>query len=225
VKVSVIIPTLDEESCLEHTLEQVCREAPAEIIVADGGSRDATRRIAAQWARVVQTAPGRATQQNVAAKSAIGDALLFLHADCWPHAGWLAAIRRTMRQPNCAAGCFQMRIAGQGVAYRAIERAGDLRVLWLQLPYGDQGIFMKSDTFWSLGGFPAIGLMEDLMLMRRVRSRGRVHLARHPICVSPRRWEKTGAIRQTLLNWRLTALAVWGGRHPDQLARYYPAVR
>ena len=215
MRVSVIIPTLNEESCLPRTLQRVSIDAPGEIIVADGGSRDATVRVALRWSRVLETPRGRAIQQNLAAQAACGDVLFFLHADCWPQPGWQAAIRRALSRCNCVAGCFQMRIESPGPIYRAIERGGDLRVLWLALPYGDQGIFMRRDFFWKLGGFPHVSLMEDLMLMRRVRSLGRIQLVRHAIHVSPRRWEQSGVIRQTLRNWLLATLAVWGGIHPD----------
>jgi hypothetical protein len=67
--------------------------------------------------------------------------------------------------------------------------------------------------------------MEDLMFMRQVRTFGRVQLLRHAIHVSPRRWERAGVIRQTLRNWLLASLAVWGGVHPDRLVNFYPAVR
>jgi hypothetical protein len=164
-------------------------------------------------------------QQNYGAAAASGDVLLFLHADCWPEPGWQAAVRSVVARNRFVAGCFQMRIEGKRRLFRAVERVGDLRVRWLGLPYGDQGIFLRRDTFHELGGFPAVSFMEDLMFMRRVRRMGRVDLLGHPIHISPRRWERGGVVRQTLRNWALTALAVWGGVHPDRLARYYPAVR
>jgi rSAM/selenodomain-associated transferase 2 len=225
LNVSVIIPTLNEESCVAHTLERLARDKPAEIIVADGGSHDATVEIAARWARVVETPRGRAIQQNAAARAASGDILLFLHADCWPELGWQTALQRAMQRADCVAGCFQMHIDRDGLVYRAIDWGGDLRVRWLSLPYGDQGIFMRRDLFWKFGGFPTVSLMEDLLLMRRIRLFGRVELVQHSIHVSPRRWEKSGAVCQTFRNWTLAALAVWFGVHPDRLVSLYPAVR
>jgi hypothetical protein len=118
-----------------------------------------------------------------------------------------------------------MQIDGAGLAYRAIERGGDLRVRWLSLPYGDQGIFMRRDLFLKFGGFPAVGLMEDLLFMRHIRAFGRIELVRHTIHVSSRRWEHAGIVRQTVRNWILATLAVSFGVHPDSLLRHYPAVR
>jgi rSAM/selenodomain-associated transferase 2 len=200
-------------------------DRPAEVIVVDGGSTDATVEIARPHARVIESLRGRATQQNAGAAAATGDVLLFLHADCRLRPGWQAAVRRAAARPGFAAGAFRMQIDGGGWLYRAIERGGDLRVRWLGLPYGDQAIFVRRSTFEQLGGFPHVRLMEDLMFMRRVRRLGRVALVPQAVQVSPRRWLRAGVVTQTLRNWMLTALAVWGGVHPDRLARFYPAVR
>jgi rSAM/selenodomain-associated transferase 2 len=225
VTISVIIPTLNEAPCLPVTLSRLRQEASAEIVVSDGGSHDATLAIAQRFARVVQSPRGRAVQQNRGAAAASGEVLLFLHADCWLEPGWVPLVQRAARRPGFAAGCFRMRIEGDRRLYRLIEWGGGLRVRWLGLPYGDQGIFLRRDTFQMLGGFPAVPFMEDVMLMRRVRRLGRVDLVPYPIHVSPRRWERTGPIIQTLRNWTLTTVAVWGGVHPDRLTRFYPAVR
>lgn len=59
-----------------------CASSSCEVIVADGGSQDATARRAAQaGARVVPSPRGRGRQMNAGAAQAKGDILLFLHAD------------------------------------------------------------------------------------------------------------------------------------------------
>jgi rSAM/selenodomain-associated transferase 2 len=223
--ISVIIPTLNEEACLAATLESLAHDRPSEVIVVDGGSTDATVDMARPFARLIESPRGRATQQNAGAAAAAGDLLLFLHADCRLAPGWQAAARRAARRPGFVAGAFRMRIGSGDWVYRAIERGGDLRVRWLGLPYGDQGIFLWRRTFERLGGFPVVRLMEDLLFMRRVRQFGRVVLAPHLIHISPRRWQQAGVVRQTVRNWTLTALALLGGVHPNRLAPYYPTVR
>lgn len=225
MKISVIIPTLNEESCLARTIDRLWQESPAEVIVSDGGSEDGTVRIALQHATVLRVCRGRAVQQNAGAFRACGDAVLFLHADCWLESGWQEAIRRALSRPGCIAGCFRMCIDAEGWLYRAIERGGDLRARWFGLPYGDQGIFMLRETFHRLGGFPPVAFMEDLLFMRRARRFGRIAWVPLPIHISPRRWQRTRILRQTLRNWTLTALAVWGNVHPDRLRDYYPDVR
>ena len=118
MSVSVIIPTLDEENCLAETLHNVRRHKPHEIIVADGGSRDRTREIAAQADWFVQAPRGRARQMNEGAKRASGDVVLFLHADCLLEDGALTAAEGCLRRRGVAA---QVTL---GVPYTADEVTG-----------------------------------------------------------------------------------------------------
>ena len=107
--------------------------------------------------------------------------------------------------------------------YRAIDECATARVRLFGIVYGDQGLFLRRETFERAGGFPALRLMEDVFLSLRLRRMGRIVIGRRRIFVSPRRWQKVGLIRQTLRNWGLTALAA-AGVHPDRLARFYPSV-
>jgi len=224
MSVSVIIPTLNEESCLERTLDRLREQRPHEVIVADGGSTDGTLRLAAEADRVIASPAGRAGQMNEGAAAATGDVLLFLHADCRLESGALEEAERCLEARGVVAGCFQMTVDGPGLLYRMIGVSATLRVRLAGLPYGDQGLFLRRDLFEELGGFPAVRLMEDLLFSRRLRRLGRIVVASQRIFVSPRRWRSAGILRQTLRNWTLTALAA-GGIHPDKLASYYPAVR
>jgi rSAM/selenodomain-associated transferase 2 len=222
--VSVIIPTLNEQACLAETLRSVRAERPHEILVADGGSTDATREIAADADHFVEAPRGRASQMNAGAARARGDVLLFLHADCTLEPGALADAERRLRHPGVAAGCFTMTVRAGGLLYRWIDACATARVRLTGLVYGDQGLFLRRANFERLGGFPPLRLMEDVFFSRVLRHRGRVVVSPRRILVSARRWQRAGLVRQTLRNWLLTALAA-GGVHPDRLARLYPVVR
>jgi hypothetical protein len=117
-----------------------------------------------------------------------------------------------------------MTVASPGWAYRLIGAAATARVRLTGLIYGDQGLFVRRDSFERVGGFPPLQLMEDVFLSLLLRRQGRMVVAPRRIFVSPRRWQQQGVIRQTLRNWTLTVLAA-GGVHPDRLASYYPMVR
>ena len=106
--VSVIIPTLNEEKCLDGVLCDIVALGPDELIVADGGSEDRTPEIAAQYGRVVRAAPGRGAQMNAGAAAARGDILLFLHADVRPDSGALDAVREAVRPSAVHGGCFHI---------------------------------------------------------------------------------------------------------------------
>jgi rSAM/selenodomain-associated transferase 2 len=224
VSVSVIIPTLNEEGCLEDTLILLRQHQPHEIIVVDGGSTDATRRLAAQ-ADFVLTAPaGRASQMNEGAAHAAGDTLLFLHADCSLEAGALEQAEQVLQKRRVCAGCFRMTVRAHGLVYRCISASAMARTRLTGLIYGDQGLFLSRRLFENLGGFPRLRFMEDVYFSRELRRHGRIVVASRRIFVSARRWQRAGLVRQTLRNWTLTGLAA-AGIHPDRLAAFYPALR
>jgi rSAM/selenodomain-associated transferase 2 len=224
VGVSVVIPTLTEENCLGETLRELRRQRPHEIVVVDGGSTDATCRLAADADRLLHAPRGRATQMNWGAAAATGEVLLFLHADCTLEEGALAEAERLLRRRGVAAGCFTMTVREPGWLYRSIDWCATARVRLTGLAYGDQGLFLSRRLFEEVGGFPPLRLMEDLFFSRLLRKRGRIRVASRRIFVSPRRWQRKGLVRQTLRNWALTALAA-AGVPPDQLAVFYPPVR
>lgn len=224
MSVSVIIPTLNEEVCIGETISVLREQKPYEIIVADGGSTDQTPQMAQDADQIVQGARGRAAQMNLGAAQATGDFLLFLHADCIPGEGALAQIERKLSRRSIIAGCYQMQVQSQGLLYRCIEYCATVRVKLTGIVYGDQGFFLRRSTFEAIGGFPEVRFMEDVKISLSLRKKGRMAVSSIPILVSPRRWEKTGIIRQTCRNWILTLLAATG-IHPDSLAGYYPQVR
>ncbi len=224
MSVSVIIPTLNEEGCLAETLHLLRQQRPSQIIVVDGGSRDATCQLASEADLLLHSGPGRAVQMNLGAERAAGDIVLFLHADCSLESGALLEAERVLKQPNVVAGCLQMNVRAQGSLYRLIDSCATARVRFTGLVYGDQGLILRRDLFVGLGGFPPVNLMEDLLFSRLLQRRGRIVVIPKRIFVSPRRWQRTGLVRQTLRNWALTALAA-GGIHPNRLAAFYPVVR
>jgi rSAM/selenodomain-associated transferase 2 len=222
--VSVIIPTLNEEGCLEETLRNLRLHKPHEIIVVDGGSTDSTARRATAADRFVQAPRGRGFQLNVGAAYATGDVLLFLHADCRLELGAMAAAEACLRRRGVAAGCFRMMVETRGLLYRWIESVAGARVRFAGLIYGDQGLFLRRELFERLGGFPSQRLMEDVRFSAKLRRHGRLVVAPRRILVSPRRWRHAGIIRQTARNWALLTLAAVGV-DPDRLARWYPVIR
>ena len=219
--ISIVIPALNEAPRIGQAVERARALGTLETIVVDGGSQDGTRDLAsAAGAIVLKTRPGRATQQNAGAKAAKGHVLLFLHADCWLAPEGRTQIEAAFEDPRVEWGAFRQQIEAPGWKYRLLERGNGWRLRNRSLPFGDQGIFVRREAFERLGGFPEVRLMEDVLLARGLRARSRAAMLSGPIFVSARRWEKKGALRQTLRNWALlTAHRL--GVSPDRLARYY----
>ncbi|MDE0555439.1 MAG: TIGR04283 family arsenosugar biosynthesis glycosyltransferase [Candidatus Poribacteria bacterium] len=223
-KISVIIPVLNEAKILEKTLSQLQPELGShELIVVDGGSTDASVRIAEKYGRVITSERGRAKQLNAGAAAATGEILIFLHADIWLESGALAAVV-TALSSGYVGGGFRQKIDAEGFLYRLIEMGGDLRGRYLKVFYGDSGIFLTRMDFEKLGGFPDVPIMEEMKFSRELRCLGKTTLLTPYIHISARRWEASGIVRTTLKNWLITLLYFFGVS-PGKLARLYRHIR
>ncbi len=208
MRLSVIIPTLDERDLIGAAIDRVRAGDPWEIIVVDGQSTDGTAAAAeTHGARVVVSAPGRGRQMNAAAAVATGDVLLFLHADTALPPEFTRHVAQAMARPDVVAGAFELGIDAPCRALRLIEAAVNRRSRLLGLPYGDQAIFLRASTFREIGGYPEADAMEDFALVRRLRRRGRIAIAPAPVSTSARRWLAGGIWRTTILNQ--ACVAAW----------------
>ena len=225
--VTVVVPVLRDTEQLSGLLESLmtsprARPDEVEVIVVDGGPGDASlAELQARHERVRWSGsePGRAIQMNAGAELARGRWLLFLHADVRPDDGWLDELRRLDRTSHVG-GAFAFRLASGAVWARWLERGVALRVRWLGLPYGDQGIFVRREAFRRLGGYSRLPIMEDIELLRRLRRVGTLTWSAVPVSVSARRWERDGWMRRSLANLVLVAL-YFAGASPAWLARRY----
>jgi hypothetical protein len=155
---------------------------------------------------------------NEGASRAAGDWLLFLHADSRLPRGWDAAI---LGLPGAVVGgWFRFALDDGAWQARLIERGVAWRVRLLQLPYGDQGFFVRRRIFADLGGFAPLPLLEDVEFVRRLRRAGRVVELPLPLLTSARRWRNDGWFRRSARNAVIIA-AYLAGVSPARLARWY----
>lgn len=119
-----------------------------------------------------------------------------------------------------ADGAFEFCVDAPSWALRLIERLANWRSRGLQMPYGDQAIFVRASILRDIGGFPDIPIMEDFELMRRLRRGGRIVTAPAPADTSARRWLALGTWRRTLLN-QLCIIAYCVGVSPSRIACWY----
>jgi rSAM/selenodomain-associated transferase 2 len=220
VKLSIIIPALDEGERIRASLEALAplRRRGHEVIVVDGGSGDGTALLAAPLCdRVTAAARGRALQMNAGARQATGDALLFLHADTrLPEDGEIL-VRDALERHRW--GRFDVEIEGRHPLLKVVGWAMNLRSRLTGIATGDQAIFVRREAF---GGFPEIVLMEDIAFSREMKRRGAPACLRSRVRTSGRRWESRGVLRTIVLMWRLRLLYFLGAR-PERLARLYDA--
>jgi rSAM/selenodomain-associated transferase 2 len=222
-RLSIIIPTLDEAQCIAATLESLreFRRRGHEVIVADGGSRDATATLVQDLAdRVVCSPAGRALQMNAGARAATGDAFLFLHADSRLPEDADRLVLQGLAGDAPAWGRFDVRIDGRQPLLRLVESMMNLRSRLTRICTGDQGIFVRRDAFEAIGGFPRQELMEDIAISVRLRRLSAPLCLRQRCLTSARRWESEGVLRTIVLMWWLRLQYAFGVA-PARLARAY----
>lgn len=223
MRLSIIIPTLNEAGRLRGTCESIrplLLGLTAEVLLVDGGSRDGTLELALSLPVLMLSAPrGRALQMNAGADVAKGEYLLFLHADTLltPDASQ-ALIREIAREAPW--GRFDVTLTGSQPLLRVVEWSMNTRSRWTGIATGDQALFVRRDLFQRAGGFPAIPLMEDIALSRTLKRHSPPACLFERVLVSSRKWEKEGICRTIGLMWWLR-FRYYLGADPARLADEY----
>jgi glycosyltransferase involved in cell wall biosynthesis len=235
--ISIIIPTYNEAASVKSTIDSLTTslgnsEESIEIIISDGGSSDDTVNICRDYIadssqksmfHLVFGGTNRSESQNVGAKQATGDVLLFLHADSFLPLNWTKRVRISMNDRNNLMGCFLFSMIlsedtkkSGPISYWdlkyfkdlwiascifTIEAGTNFRSRYFHLPYGDQALFFRRNIFLDcFGGFPSTPFMEDFDLVREVRKYGKIITIPAFVKSSARRWEKNGFLWNTVLN-------------------------
>ncbi len=225
MKLAIVVPVLDEAENLPRLLAALAplRERGAEIVVADGGSRDGSPALAAEaGARVVAAPRGRARQMNAGAAQATGDVLLFLHADTLLPPAADRLVHDALADGRHVWGRFDVSIEGRPPMLRVVAWMMNRRSRLTGIATGDQAMFVSRAAFEAVGGFPDLPLMEDIELSRRLKARSAPACLRARVRTSGRRWERHGVWRTIFLMWRLR-WAWWRGTPAETLAARYRA--
>ena len=219
--ISIIIPTFNEEKIIENTLKKLPFSQYIEIIIADGGSTDKTITIAKSLGvKVINCGKGRANQMNMGAEKAKGEILLFLHCDTYLPFYFEKDIVFCLSSSKVSGGAFQLGISGHNFGLRIIELLANFRSKKLTSPYGDQCIFMKSETFKKIGGYDNIPIFEDVKIIDSLKKIGKVVTLDNYAITSDRRWKYNGVLRTTIIN-QLMLVGYYSGISLDNLASFY----
>lgn len=222
MKLSIVIPTLNEAAAIQHCLMplQKLRKQGHEIILVDGCSRDATRGLAEPLVDILlQGEKGRALQMNTGAGVASGDILVFLHGDTIVEFD-IAEILKARLGSGDGWGRFDVRLSGSNIIFRVIEYLMNLRSRYSGIATGDQAMFISRRLFVQSGGFREIPLMEDIELSKRLKKYCSPLCLRQQVITSSRRWERDGIFKTIFKMWRLR-ISYTLGAEPERLARDY----
>jgi len=216
--ISVIVPVFNEEAMLSDFLHQTANWPITEIIMVDGNSTDQTQLMIrrAPRARLLVTKKGRGHQMNEGARVAIGDVLLFLHADTILPPNGFSAISQALQNTDIVGGAFRLKINSNSLFLKFISMMANMRSALFGLPYGDQGIFVWRAVFNKMGGYQDFPLMEDVEFIQRLKREGRITLLDQAITTSARKCSLFASIRNIIL------LALYFiGVSPKHLAKWY----
>jgi len=249
--ISVIIPALNEERNIKACIESAKKLNLLEIIVVDGGSTDRTKEIAMNAGAIVVKSPkGRGVQMNKGASLARGEILLFLHADTLiseevsslfhpdperdsGDSRSQEMLKRPMKQVQSKVqndilgkyigGFFKLKFDDDSLSTRLVELFANIRSRLFLLPYGDQAMFIRRDTFEKIGGFREYPFLEDIDMALRLRKIGSLKYIPLPVTASVRRIKKgypLSPIPSSLRNVAIVLLFILG-ISPYKLIKFY----
>lgn len=198
-------------------------------MIVDGGSQDKTDAILSRWRgnpneirRFLTAKAGRGNQMNAGAKIATGELLLFLHADSILPSSpipWFDEMAKALDDPRVVGGAFRLKIDSPSLTLKFISMMANLRSAIWGLPYGDQGIFVRTDIFRKMEGFKDWPLMEDVELIQRLKRLGKIVLLKETIQTSARKWKRGGVV--VSVRNGILLLLYFIGVCPTRLARWY----
>jgi len=219
-KYSVIIISYNEEANIEKCIRRIKdADASAQIILSDGGSDDLTVSIASEeGATVVSSRQGRGVQCNSGARYATGEILLFLHADTVLPQNAFNILDDFFRSEKVKIGTFRLSFSKKNNVLKFYSMFTSIDSIYTS--FGDQCIVTRKDFYDRLKGFKDWPIFEDVDILRRARKETRIFSFPAYVITSSRRFEKTGLIKQQLLNFLMIVQFLFG-KSPNELALMY----
>ena len=222
--ISVIIPTYNEADnigSLVSYLKRIPATCPVEVIVADGGSSDATLTLATAAgadAAIISPVKGRAGQMNYGTSIARGDTFYFVHADTRPSESCFTDIEQAAAAGyNC--GSYRFKFDSNNMLLKM--NAFFTRFNYLFFRGGDQSIFVTRELFKKVGAFnDELKIMEDYDFLEKVWNTGKFKLVSKATLVSARKYETNSWLRVQLANLKVVKMYKSGASQQDMIDTY-----
>jgi glycosyltransferase involved in cell wall biosynthesis len=226
-RISIVIPTLNEEKLLDGMLRQFTPDLRAryalELVVSDGGSTDRTLEIARGYeCRIVENRDGVkqtiSLGRNLGADQAAGEVLIFLNADTLiaDPGQFFRRMTEELGAPGLAALTCSVGV------YPEEERWSDrafhgfynwlfalMNVTGMGMGRGECHVIPRAVFARARGYAPHIAAGEDYDMFRRLKDLGRIRFLKDVrVFESPRRYRQYGYLYVSA-SWFLNFLAVF----------------
>ncbi len=216
-KVSIIIPTLNEQGYITSTLEHcLAQTSPAdEIIVIDAGSIDATAEQVARFPEVkfISSQGPVGSQRDSAGRLASGDILVFLDADVLPPKDFIARAVAVMEKKQLDLACPLYWPERSTFPIQAVYVFFCAMFVLFQFiaPSGaGSGILVRKQLFNRVDGFEGRYKFDDIAFIRKAARQGKFRMLWQWLPVSDRRFRQYGAVRMFLLYLLLSPIFILG---------------
>ena len=228
LKLSIVIPTLNEASGLRRTLlhtYRVCSHPERlEVLVIDNGSADNTLATIADLGVKTFEQPDLKGKKhavlNYGAEQAQGEVVVFLDADTLLPQDFDLHIDRCLAAPEVVGGAFDFAFVEKQWYLQGLAFANRIRIRIDHNFLGDQAVFCRKSTLATIGGYPAKAIMESSFLCKALKQKGRLKLVPARVHTSARRFLENGFIRVFLFDlkvWVLYSL----GKNVDRFGASY----
>lgn len=224
MKISIIIPTINEEENIPQLLELLKSSggnAIKEIIVVDGGSKDKTMQLAAEHGATTLTSPerGRAAQMNFAASQATGDVLYFVHADSRPPTTFAEDIKKTIRD-GFPIGCYRFKFDSKKFMLKV--NSFFTRFDKIMFRGGDQTLFVTREVFQEFNGYDEHHkIMEEYDFIERVRQKYPFKIMDGDVLVSARKYDNNSYLKVNFANFVVFNMYRLGYPQEKMIKIYY----
>jgi glycosyltransferase involved in cell wall biosynthesis len=206
VRLSVVIPALNEERHLGQVLSDLQRQSrrPDEVIVVDAGSTDATIDIAERsQAVVLHGEPPIARGRNLGGYSATGELIFFLDADTRLPETFFEDFVSEVERRRLDIACPRYLTYDSTFTIRAIHAFWNMVLKGFErtLPSGaGHCIVLRGKLFRESCGFDPSLKFDDIELVRRLSFERLFGYVGTSVFVSDRRYREEGILRVFLLH-------------------------
>lgn len=223
MKVSIIVPVLNEEENIERLIKRLCKgntDKIAELLVVDGGSTDRTLDLAAYAGAQILRSPkkGRAQQMNFGAQHATGDLLYFVHGDTLPPERYLDDLYQAVNE-GFVIGSFRLLLDSKNPFLKINSFMTRFPFLWCR--GGDQTLFVTRNFFWELGGYrEEYCIMEEYDLIVRAKEKHPFKIIPRNVLASARKYAVNGYFRVQFANFLVFNMFRFGASQQLMLKTY-----